>query len=141
MGGGVEAAGVRGGRVGLAGGLYHRHMKSASAELIYSTTRRVMARQAVRLNSAQATLSRDSLLVRASDSWSKGCEFESRQERRGNFLLRCQLCVLTLTRRPFHPRVTAVAHKRPRSVCHHKCRWQVTPKHANTFDPIEVGEG
>ena len=30
--------------------------------------------------------SRDSLLVRALVSWSKGCEFESRQERRENFL-------------------------------------------------------
>ena len=30
---------------------------------------------------------RDSLLVRAPDSESKGCEFESRQERRENFLL------------------------------------------------------
>ena len=30
---------------------------------------------------------RDSLLVRAPDSSSKGCEFESRQERRKNFLL------------------------------------------------------
>ena len=32
--------------------------------------------------------SRDSLLVRVPDSWSKGCEFESRQGRRENFLLR-----------------------------------------------------
>ena len=31
--------------------------------------------------------SRDSLLVRAPDSWSKGYEFESRQDRRENFLL------------------------------------------------------
>ena len=29
--------------------------------------------------------SRDSLLVGAPDSWSKSCEFESRQERRGEF--------------------------------------------------------
>ena len=28
-------------------------------------------------------------------------------------------------RYPFHPRVTAVARKRPRSFCQ-KCRWQVT---------------
>ena len=40
--------------------------------------------------------SRDSLLVRAPDSRSKGCEFESRQERRENFLLQSQLGVLTL---------------------------------------------
>ena len=33
---------------------------------------------------------------------------------------------------PFHPRVTAVAHKRSRSFCQ-KCRWQVTVKHAYTL--------
>ena len=44
--------------------------------------------------------------------------------------------MLTLFRCPFHPRVTAVARKRPRSFCH-KCRWQVTPKHAYTFDPTK----
>ena len=32
---------------------------------------------------------------------------------------------------PFHPRVTAVVRKRSRSFCH-KCRWQVTAKHAYT---------
>ena len=31
---------------------------------------------------------------------------------------------------------TAVAHKRPRSFCQ-KCRWQVTSKHAYTFDPMK----
>ena len=31
-------------------------------------------------------VSQGSMLVRALDSWSKGCEFESRQERRENFL-------------------------------------------------------
>ena len=42
---------------------------------------------------------------------------------------------------PPHPRVTAVARKRPRSFCQksrsfcQKCRWQVTPKHAYTLDP------
>ena len=36
---------------------------------------------------------------------------------------------------PPPPPVTAVAHKRPQSFCH-KCRWQVTPKHACTFDLI-----
>ena len=75
----------------------------------------------------------DSLLVRAPDSRSKGCEFESRQERRGDFLPQSQLCVLTLIRCSFHPRVTAVARKRPRLFCQ-KCRWQVTPKHAYTLD-------
>ena len=62
----------------------------------------------------------------------KVCQFESRQERRDDFLLRSQLCVLILFRCPFHPRVTAVARKRPRSFCK-KCRWRVTPKHAYTL--------
>ena len=44
------------------------------------------------------------------------------------------ICELTVIRCPFHPRVTAVAGKRPRSFCQ-KCRWQVTPKHAYTLDP------
>ena len=35
-------------------------------------------------------------------------------------------------RYPFHPRVTAVARKRPRSFCQ-KRRWQVTAKHAYTL--------
>ena len=35
---------------------------------------------------------------------------------------------------PFHPRVTAVARKRPWSFCQN-CRRQVTPKHAHTLDP------
>ena len=60
------------------------------------------------------------------DLWSKGCEFQSRQERRENFLLQSQLCVLTLIRCPFHPRVIATARKRPRSFCQ-KCKWQATP--------------
>ena len=37
---------------------------------------------------------------------------------------------------PPPPRVTGVAHKRPRSFCQ-KCRWQVTPKHAYTTDPAK----
>ena len=81
-------------------------------------------------------MGRDSLLVRAPDSWSKRCEFESRQELWENFLLQSQLCVLTLIRCPFHTRVTAVARKRPRSFSK-KCRWQVTPKHAYTLDPTK----
>ena len=40
----------------------------------------------------------DSLLVRALDLRLKGCEFESRQEWWENFLLQCQLSVLTLIR-------------------------------------------
>ena len=45
------------------------------------------------------------------------------------FFLFSQLCVLTFTWCPFHPRVNTVASKRPRSFCQ-KRRWQVTPKHA-----------
>ena len=41
--------------------------------------------------------------------------------------------MLTLIRCPFHPRVTAVARKSPRSFCQ-KCRWQVAPKHTYTRD-------
>ena len=59
---------------------------------------------------------------------------DSRQERRENVLFQSQLCVLTLIGCPFHPCVTVVARKRPRSFCQ-KFRWQVTPKHAYTFDP------
>ena len=63
-------------------------------------------------------------------------EFGSRQERQENFLLQCKLSVLTPIRCPFHPRVIAVARKRPLSVCQ-TCRWQITPKHACTFDPTK----
>ena len=41
------------------------------------------------------------------------------------------LCWL-LFQYPFHPHVTAVARKRPRSF-RQKCRWQVTAKHAYTL--------
>ena len=44
--------------------------------------------------------------------------------------------MLTLIRCPFHPYVTAVARKRPRSFWQ-KCRWQVTPKLAYTLDPMK----
>ena len=37
---------------------------------------------------------------------------------------------------PFHPRISAVARKRPRSFCQ-KCRRQVTPKHAYTLEPTK----
>ena len=42
--------------------------------------------------------------------------------------------MLTFIRCPVHSRVTAVAHKRPRSFCQ-KLRRQDTPKHAYTLDP------
>ena len=50
------------------------------------------------------------------------------------------LCVMTLIRWPFHPHVTSVARKRPRSFCR-KCRWQVTHKHAYNPWPNKVGVG
>ena len=77
---------------------------------------------------------RDSSVVRASDSWSKGPGFESRQEQRENFILQGQLSVLShrlLFRYPLHPRVTAVTRKRSPSFCQ-KCRWQVTAKSTHT---------
>ena len=85
-------------------------------------------------------LTQYSLLVRALDSWSKGCEFQSWQKRCENFILQSQLCVLTLIWCPFHPRITAAAHKMPQSFCQ-KCRWQVTPKHYTHLWPNEVRVG
>ena len=80
--------------------------------------------------------SQDSLLLRAPDLWSKGCEFKSEQKGRENFLVQSQLCVLILTQCPFHPCVTALACKRCQPSCQ-KCRWQVTPKHTYTHDPTK----
>ena len=65
---------------------------------------------------------RDRKVVGSNPCWSGGRIFFSRV----NFL--CWL----LFRYPFHPRVTAVARKRPRSSCQ-KRRWQVTAKHAYTL--------
>ena len=73
------------------------------------------------------------MLVRVPDLRLKCCEFKSQQKQRDNFFLQSQLCVLTLIRCPFHSHVISVACKRPWSFCQ-MCRWQVTPKHANTFD-------
>ena len=65
---------------------------------------------------------RDWKVAGSNPCWSGGRIFFSRV----NFL--CWL----LFRYPFHPRVTAVARKRPRSFCL-KRRWQVTAKHAYTL--------
>ena len=46
--------------------------------------------------------------------------------------------MLTLIRCPFHPRVTAVARKRPRSFCP-KCSWQVITEDEYTLDPTKSG--
>ena len=80
----------------------------------------------------------DSLLVRMLDSGWKGCEFESQQEQRENFLLQSRLCVLTLLLGVRSTPVLPQWHVklRPRSFCQ-KCRWQVTPKHEYTFDPTK----
>ena len=51
---------------------------------------------------------------------------------RGIFFSRVDFLCWLLFRYPFHPCVTAVAHKRPRSFCQ-KCRWQVTAKHTYTL--------
>ena len=84
-------------------------------------------------SSRQNTMvSRDTLVVTAQDSWSKGRAFESLQERQKNFLLRGQLSVPALIS-------VSVSH-----ICYssfpglwdlgnQKCRWQVTAKHACTL--------
>ena len=56
----------------------------------------------------------------------------SRQDQREIFFLHGHLSVLTLISYPFHPCVTAVAHKRSQSFCQ-KCMWQVTAKHIYTL--------
>ena len=64
----------------------------------------------------------DRKVVGSNPCWSSGRIFFSRVS---------FLCWL-LFRYPFHPSVTAVARKRPRSSCQ-KRRWQVTAKHAYTL--------
>ena len=54
----------------------------------------------------------------------------------GRIFFSSQLCVLTLIPCPFHPRVTAVARKRPRPFCQ-KCSRQGTLKHAYALDLTE----
>ena len=68
----------------------------------------------------------DSLLVRAPDSRSKGCEFESQQERQENSPLQGQLCMLTLIWCLFHPRVTTGKRERSLSFCQ-KCSGRLQP--------------
>ena len=69
-----------------------------------------------------ARRTRDQKVAGSNPCWSGGRIFSSRV----NFL--CWL----LFRYPFHPRVTAVARKGPRSFCQ-KRRWQVTAKQAYTL--------
>ena len=73
--------------------------------------------------------SRDSLLIKAPDSRSKSCEFESfRSSRRIFFSSVNFMC--WFVRCSFHPHVIAVAHKRPGSFWQ-KCRW-----HLNMHSPL-----
>ena len=65
---------------------------------------------------------RDRKVLGSNPCWSGGSFFFSRVD---------FLCWL-LFRYPFHPRVTAVACKRPRSFCQ-KRRWQVTAKQTYTL--------
>ena len=71
-------------------------------------------------------------MVRAPDSWLKGRGFEFCRSGGRIFFSRVDFLCWLLFRYPFHPRVTAVAHKRSLSFCQ-KCRWQVTAEHAYTL--------
>ena len=46
------------------------------------------------------------------------------------------IILFSRVRCPFHPLVTAVACKRPRSFCHN-CRWQIPLKHTYTLDSMK----
>ena len=70
---------------------------------------------------------RDSSVVTAPDSWSRGPGFESPQERRENFLLQGHLSVLTLISMSVPPLV-----KDPGHLCQ-MYRWQVTARHTCTL--------
>ena len=74
------------------------------------------------------------MLVRAPDSSSKGCQFESRQKRRQNFLLHSQLCVLTLIPCPF--RSTPVLPQwHVKDPCH-SAKSAGGRLHLNTYTPL-----
>ena len=78
---------------------------------------------------------RDSLLVTAPVSWSKGCEFETRQERRSSPELTLwtdsySVSVPTPVLPQWHVRDPGHSAK--------KCRWQVTLKHADNLDPMKL---
>ena len=47
-----------------------------------------------------------------------------------------ELLTVLMKVRPFHPRVTAVARKRPRLFCQ-KCRWRLHLNTLNTLDPTK----
>ena len=52
------------------------------------------------------------------------------------FLLQSSLSVLTLIRCPFHP-VLPQWHVKDPGHSAKKCRWQITPKHVHTLDPVK----
>ena len=58
-------------------------------------------------------------------SWLKGFGFEPCRSGGRIFFSRVNFLRWLLFRHPFHPRVTAVAHKRSQPFCQ-KCRWQIT---------------
>ena len=74
----------------------------------------------------------DSSVFGASDSWSKGLRFKSRQERRENFLLQGQLSVPSLILVSVPPPCYRSSTWKFRSFCQ-KYRCQVTVKHACTL--------
>ena len=74
----------------------------------------------------------DSSVVRAPDRDRKVAGSNPCRSGGRIFFSRVNFLCWLLFRYPFHPSVTAVARKRPRSFCQ-KCRWQVTAKHAYTL--------
>ena len=79
--------------------------------------------------------SQDSLLVKWRPcDWKVASLSPSRSDLRVFFSIVHFLCRLLFSVCP--PDVTAVTHKRSQSFCQ-KCRWQVTPKHAYTHNPLK----
>ena len=77
--------------------------------------------------------SRVSLLVRSRTRDRKAASSNPGRSGGRIFFSRSTFLCWLFNRCPFHPRVAAVALKRPRSFCQ-KCNWQVTPNHAYTLD-------
>ena len=74
----------------------------------------------------------DSSVVRALESWLKGSRIKPCWSGGKIFISRINFLCWLLFLYPFHPLVTAVAHKIPWSFCQ-KRRWQVTATHAYTL--------
>ena len=79
---------------------------------------------------------RDSSVVRAPDSWSKGRGFESLLDGR-IFFSRVNFLCWRLFRYPFHPRVTAVARKRQQDI--HSAKSAGGRLQLNTHTPYVCG--